>query len=81
MILGAGETSERTAWSFPLRSARQLFVSNRSFERATVLADAIGGRAIRFGDWEGEFQDLDSLQAIAGRTLAARRRRRRHAMA
>ena len=45
-------------------------MSNRSFERATVLADAIGGRAIRFGDWEGEFQDLDLLQAIAARTLA-----------
>jgi glutamyl-tRNA reductase len=61
MILGAGETSERTAWSFQSRGARQLFVSNRSFERATELAEAIGGRAIRFDDWEGEFQDLDIL--------------------
>src|SRR5271169_725097 len=46
MILGAGETSERTAWSFQSRGARQLFVSNRSFERASQLAEAIGGRAI-----------------------------------
>src|ERR1700722_4355053 len=61
MILGAGETSERTAWSFQSRGARQLFVSNRSFERATELAEAIGGRAIRFDDWEDEFQDLDIL--------------------
>ena len=61
MILGAGETSERTAWSFQSRGARQLFVSNRSFERASQLAEAIGGRAIRFDDWEQEFRDLDIL--------------------
>jgi glutamyl-tRNA reductase len=61
MILGAGETSERTAWSFQSHGARQLFVSNRSFERATELAEAIGGRAIRFDQWEEEFRDLDIL--------------------
>jgi glutamyl-tRNA reductase len=61
MILGAGETSERTAWSFQSRGARQLFVSNRAFERAKELAEAIGGRAIRFDDWEEEFRDLDIL--------------------
>src|SRR3984893_5172435 len=61
MILGAGETSERTAWSFQSHGARQLFVSNRSFERARELAAAIGGRAIRFDDWETEFRDLDIL--------------------
>jgi glutamyl-tRNA reductase len=61
MILGAGETSENTAWSFRSRGAKQLFVSNRSFDRATALAETIGGRAIRFDDWEEEFRDLDIL--------------------
>jgi glutamyl-tRNA reductase len=61
MILGAGETSERTAWSFQSRGVKQLFVSNRSFDRAKELAEAIGGRAVRFDDWEEEFQDLDVL--------------------
>src|ERR1700722_8501735 len=61
MILGAGEQSERTAWSFQSRGAKQLFVSNRAFTRATELAEAIGGRAIRFDDWEEEFRDLDIL--------------------
>jgi glutamyl-tRNA reductase len=61
MILGAGETSENTAWSFRSRGAKQLFVSNRSFDRATALAQTIGGRAIRFDDWEEEFRDLDVL--------------------
>jgi glutamyl-tRNA reductase len=61
MILGAGVTSERTAWSFQSHGAKQLLVSNRSFERAQELAGAIGGRAIRFDDWEEEFRDLDIL--------------------
>jgi len=61
MILGAGETSERTAKSFQTLGAKQLFVSNRSYERAAALAAAMGGRAIRYDDWEKEFRDLDIL--------------------
>ena len=61
MILGAGETSERTARCFQSRGTKQLFVSNRSYERAVALAEAMGGRAIRFDDWEQEFRDLDIL--------------------
>jgi glutamyl-tRNA reductase len=38
MILGAGETSEKTAKAFRSRGAEQIFVSNRSFERAQALA-------------------------------------------
>src|SRR6202040_3206543 len=61
MILGAGETSEKTARAFRSRGAQQIFVSNRSFDRAVALAEAMGGRAIRFDDWEQEFRDLDIL--------------------
>jgi len=61
MILGAGETSEKTARAFWSRGAHQIFVSNRSFERAQALAMAMGGRAIRFDDWANEFRDLDIL--------------------
>ena len=61
MVLGAGETSERTARSFLSRGAKQLFVSNRSFDKAVALAESMGGRAIRFDDWEQEFGDLDIL--------------------
>jgi glutamyl-tRNA reductase len=61
MVLGAGETSERTARSFQSRGAKQLFVSNRSYDKAAALAEAMGGRAIRFDDWEQEFRDLDIL--------------------
>jgi len=61
MILGAGETSEKTAKAFRSRRAEQIFVSNRSFERAQALATITGGRAIHFEDWEKEFRDLDIL--------------------
>ena len=61
MILGAGDTSEKTARSFHSRGARQIFVSNRSHYRAVALAEVMGGRALRFDDWEDEFQDLDIL--------------------
>jgi glutamyl-tRNA reductase len=61
MILGAGETSERTARALQSRGTRQLFVSNRSHERAEGLAKCMGGRAIRFDGWEKEFHDLDIL--------------------
>jgi glutamyl-tRNA reductase len=61
MILGAGETSEKTAKAFRSRGAKQIFVSNRSFERAQALAKMTGGRAIHFKDWEQEFRDLDIL--------------------
>jgi glutamyl-tRNA reductase len=61
MILGAGETSEKTARAFRARGAEQIFVSNRSFERASALAAMTGGRAIHFDEWEQEFRDLDIL--------------------
>ena len=61
MILGAGETSEKTARALRSKGAQQIFVSNRSFERAQRLALAMGGRAIRFDDWANDFRDLDIL--------------------
>jgi glutamyl-tRNA reductase len=61
MLLGAGQTSERTARAFQSRGARQIFVSNRSFERAETLAGLVGGRAVRFDQWEQEFVGVDVL--------------------
>jgi glutamyl-tRNA reductase len=61
MIIGAGETSEKTAKAFRSRGATQIFVSNRCFERAQALATLTGGRAVHFADWKPEFRDLDIL--------------------
>jgi glutamyl-tRNA reductase len=61
MILGAGDTGEKAIKAFRSRGAEQIFISNRSFERALALATMTGGRAINFEDWEQELRDLDIL--------------------
>jgi glutamyl-tRNA reductase len=61
LILGAGQTSEKTAKAFRSRGAEQIFVSNRSFERAQALATVTGGRAIHFEKWAKEIGNLDIL--------------------
>lgn len=61
MIIGAGETGERTARSLMSRGVKSIIVSNRSFERAEALASEMKGRAIRFEQWEAEFANLDIL--------------------
>ncbi len=61
MVLGAGETSERTARSLVSRGVRTVIVSNRTFERAARLAEEIGGMAIHFDHWTNAFADVDIL--------------------
>lgn len=61
MILGAGETSERTARSLVSRGVRTVIVSNRTFDRAARLAEEIGGLAIHFDHWQNAFSDVDIL--------------------
>ena len=36
-------------------SAKAIFVSNRTYERAASLAEMLGGRAIHFDQWEREY--------------------------
>lgn len=59
MVIGAGDTSEKTARALLSRGARSIIVSNRSFERAAALAAELGGRAIHFDDWRQEFDAVD----------------------
>ncbi len=61
MILGAGETSERTARSLVSRGVKTVIVSNRTFDRAAKLAEEIGGLAIHFDHWQNAFSDVDIL--------------------
>jgi glutamyl-tRNA reductase len=61
MILGAGETSELTARALMSRGAHGIFVSNRSFERAQMLAEETHGEAINFEQWHERFDDIDIL--------------------
>ena len=61
MILGAGETSELTARALMARGAHGIFVSNRSYERALILAEETHGEAIGFEQWHERFDDIDIL--------------------
>lgn len=59
MVLGAGETSEKTARALLGRGAHSIFVSNRSHERAVELARELDGQAIHFDEWGRVFDRID----------------------
>jgi glutamyl-tRNA reductase len=59
LVVGAGDTSEKTARALLSRGARSILVANRSHDRAEALAEALGGRAVRFDDWSLEFEHID----------------------
>ena len=59
LVIGAGDTSEKTARALLSRGAKSIIVANRSFERARALAGELGGRAVSFDDWAGEFEKID----------------------
>jgi len=59
LVIGAGETSEKTARALLSRGARNVVVTNRSPERATALAAELGGRAVPFEQWPDEFEKID----------------------
>jgi glutamyl-tRNA reductase len=59
MVIGAGDTSEKTARALLSRGAKSILVSNRSHDRAEALARELGGRAIHFEDWAREFERID----------------------
>ena len=61
LILGAGETSERTARALSSRGVTDIRVSNRSFERAESLAGLVRGRAISFQQWPVQCREIDIL--------------------
>jgi glutamyl-tRNA reductase len=61
LVLGAGETSERTARALISRGASDLRVSNRSMDRACELAQAVGGRVVPFDDWPAQCREIDIL--------------------
>jgi len=59
LVIGAGETSEKTARALISRGARSIIVASRSFERAQALAGELKGRAVPFDHWAEEFAKID----------------------
>lgn len=61
MVLGAGETSERTARALVSRGVSDIRVSNRSTDRANELVQAVGGCAVPFDEWTLQCREIDIL--------------------
>ena len=61
MVVGAGDTGEKTAKALLSRGASRLTVTNRTFENAQTLASSLGGQAVAFEDWAAVFPTLDIL--------------------
>jgi len=59
MVIGAGDTSEKTARALLSRGAKSIIVTNRTLEKAEAIAKELGGRAIGFDDWPNEFAKID----------------------
>ncbi len=59
LVIGAGDTSGKTARALLSRGAKNIVVANRSFDRAQALAGELGGRAVPFDDWAAEFEKID----------------------
>ena len=61
MVIGAGDTSEKTARALLSRGVQSIIVSNRSHERAVELAAELSGRAVHFEEWAAEFPATDII--------------------
>ena len=59
LVIGAGETSEKTARALQSRGVQKITVTNRSPERATALAAELGARTVPFENWPEEFERID----------------------
>jgi glutamyl-tRNA reductase len=59
MVIGAGDTSEKTARALLSRGARSIIVANRTYERAVELATELGGRASQFDELGKQFEKVD----------------------
>lgn len=70
MLIGAGEMSEVMARSLKSRGAKSLIVTNRSHDRAQMLAESLGGRAVHWNHWDDA---CDSVDIVISSTSAPHR--------
>jgi glutamyl-tRNA reductase len=61
MIIGAGDTGERTARSLVRHGVTSVLVANRTYDRAEALARELGGQAVRWDEWEEQALQIDII--------------------
>ena len=59
LVVGAGDTSEKTARALCSRGAANLFFTNRSPEKSAALASELNGRTIPWSDWTNQIPGVD----------------------
>ncbi len=59
LIIGAGKMSELTARHLVANGVTGVIVSNRSFDRATALAEQFNGRAVKFSELYRYMEEAD----------------------
>lgn len=68
LLIGAGETIELVARHLLGAGLKRSVVANRTLERARLLAERVGGQAIRLGEVEEALAECDILIAAAQTT-------------
>jgi glutamyl-tRNA reductase len=67
LVLGAGEMAELTA-QYLNRENAQIFVANRTFEKALSLAKKIGANVVRWEDFKNFLKEVDIVIVSTGAT-------------
>jgi glutamyl-tRNA reductase len=65
-LVGAGKMAELASRQFLSRGAGKILVSNRTYERAVDLADALGGRAVSFDQLYQAAEQADIILTSTG---------------
>ncbi len=68
LVLGAGEMGKGMLTALQDAGVAEVLVANRTWERASVLADAIGGQPVRLADLPGTLAHVDLLLTSTGAT-------------
>jgi len=68
VVLGAGDMGTSMAESLTASGVAELVIANRTHARATELARAVGGRAIRFAELPAELVGADVVLTSTGAT-------------
>ncbi len=66
LVLGAGDMSELVVKHLKDHGVADLRIANRTPERARMLADRVGGRAVAFEDLAGELAGVDVVVSSTG---------------
>lgn len=66
LLFGAGKMARLTAEHLKSHNIEQIFVANRSFDTATILAKEIGGEAINIKDALGVAKNADVIVTSTG---------------